>query len=188
MELYVKNMVCARCTMAVQNVLDTLRIPYRQVSLGVVTLDHEPGAVSLQQFKENITALGFELIEDRTARIISSIKNAAIEFVRSRDPKTRKLKFSAYVADILNKDYSTLSSTFSSVEGITIEQYLILQKIERVKELLVYDELTLSQIADELGYSSVQHLSNQFKKTTGLTPSHFRSIGENRRVALDKVM
>jgi YesN/AraC family two-component response regulator len=180
-------MVCDRCKMAVKTELENAAIPFNNIELGEVTLTTEPSSQQLEKFKTSITNLGFELIEDKTARIVSSIKNLVIEFVRDTNSKNRKLKFSAFLADKLNKDYNYLSNLFSGVEGTTIEQYLIHQKIEKVKELLVYDELSLSQIAYELGYSSVQHLSNQFKKVTGLTPSYFKQVKEKKRIPLDKV-
>ncbi len=180
-------MVCDRCVMAVENELKKAGIPYETVELGEVTLPARPEAQKLELFRGSIADLGFELIEDKNARIISAIKNAVIEFVRTVPPKQKKIKFSVYLSEKLNKDYNYLSNFFSSIEGTTIEHFLIHHKIERVKELLVYDELTLSEIAHELGYSSVQHLSNQFKKVTGLTPSHFKKIGENKRKPLDKV-
>lgn len=179
-------MVCDRCKMAVRNELDKLHLAYKSIELGEVELTDTPQPAQLEKFKESISQLGFELIEDKTARIISSIKIAVIEFIRGNS-KNHKLKFSVYLSERLHKDYNSLSSLFSSVEGTTVEQYLIQQKIERVKELLVYDELSLSEIASELAYSSVQHLSSQFKKVTGLTPSHFKQVSENKRKPLDQL-
>ena len=185
-KLFIKNMVCDRCKMAVQTELEKSGIPFSALELGEVTLSKEPTSLQLETFRDHISALGFELIEDKTARIISQIKNAVLIYVRE-SASSRKFKFSTFLADKLAKDYNHLSSLFSSVEGTTIEQYLILQKIEKVKELLVYDELSLSQIAYELGYSSVQHLSNQFKKVTGLTPSYFKQVKSIKRKPLDQV-
>jgi AraC family transcriptional regulator len=185
-KLYIKNMVCDRCIMAVKDQLSKLSIPFNAIELGEVDLGYPLSGKQLDEFRGGIESLGFELIEDKTARVISAIKSAAIEYVR--DPNAnRKLKFSSYLSERIHKDYHQLSTLFSSVEGTTIEQYLIHQKIERVKELLVYDELSLSEIADLLSYSSVQHLSSQFKKVTGLTPSHFKQVKENRRKPLDRV-
>jgi AraC-like DNA-binding protein len=169
--------------MTVAGVLDKMKVPYRRVDLGEVELAAEPDEKFLKEFDASISSLGFELIEDRNSRVISRIKSAIIDF--ARNPK--KIKLSTYLSDLLSKDYNSLSSLFSDVEGITIEHFYILQKTEYVKELLAYDELSLSEIAYKLQYSSVQHLSNQFKKITGLTPSHFKSIGRGRRVALDKI-
>ncbi|MBT1705919.1 helix-turn-helix domain-containing protein [Chryseosolibacter indicus] len=184
--LYIKNMVCDRCKMAVQQVLDKNALPYTSVELGEVELAQPLNTEQLSKFKEDIETIGFELIEDKTSKIISSIKTSVIDFVRNSD-ESRKLKLSVYLAEQLGKDYNYLSSLFSSIEGTTIEQYFIHQKIELVKELIVYDELSLSEIAYKTGYSSIQHLSNQFKKVTGLTPTHFKQVKENRRKPLDQV-
>ena len=178
-------MVCDRCRMSVAQVLDDMKVAYRRIDLGEVELVKEPDEKLLTDLKSRITPLGFELIEDRNSRIISKIKSAVIDQVRGR--KHSKLKLSNFLSEYIGKDYNTLSTLFSGVEGVTIEQFYIHQKIEYVKELLAYDELSLSEIADKLQYSSVQHLSNQFKKVTGLTPSHFRSIGHSRRVPLDRI-
>jgi AraC family transcriptional regulator len=180
-------MVCDRCKMVVKDQLDKNGIKYSNVELGEIELLSAPSKEQLENFSKSISDLGFEFIEDKTARIVSSIKTAVLEFVRDPSPKSRKLKFSSFLSDKLNKDYNYISNLFSELEGTTIEQYLINQKIERVKELLVYDELNISEVAHQLGYSSVQHLSNQFKKVTGLTPSHFKQLGIKKRTALDKV-
>ena len=130
--------------------------------------------------------LRFELIDDRRKQTVERVKNTVIELVREKDAALRT-NLSDYIADRLHQDYGAVSSLFSEIENTTIEQYFIAQKIERVKELLAYGELSLGEIADKLNYSSTAHLSAQFKKVTGLTPSHFRKIGENRRKSLDKV-
>jgi len=181
--LYIKNMVCDRCRMSVEHILDDLKVDYRRVDLGEVELASEPGDRFLKDFKQRIEPLGFELIEDKNSRLISRVKTAVIDLVRKT---STKYKLSTHLSELIGKDYNSLSTLFSSVEGITIEHFLILQKIEYVKELLAYDELSLSEIADRLKYSSVQHLSNQFKKVTGLTPSQFKSL-RKKRVSLDKI-
>ncbi|MBI2429506.1 MAG: helix-turn-helix transcriptional regulator, partial [Ignavibacteriales bacterium] len=131
---------------------------------------------------------GFELIEDKKGKMVEEVKKAIIDLVHhSNSLEELKENYSDYLAKQLKQDYHSLSKLFSSVTSTTIEKYLIAQKIERVKELLVYGELTLSEISYKLGYSSVQHLSNQFKQITGFTPSYFREIGENRRLSIDKV-
>jgi AraC family transcriptional regulator len=186
-KLFIKNMVCDRCKAAVKNELDKNKIAYSQIDLGEIELAQSPSDKQLQSFKESIRPLGFELIEDKSARLVNQIKSIVLRWVREEESKNRKLKFSAHLSDKLAKDYNYLSNLFSSVEGTTIEQYLIHQKIERVKELLVYDERTLSEIAYELNYSSVQHLSTQFKKVTGLTPSQVKKVGQSKRKSLDKV-
>lgn len=156
------------------------------MELGEVELTENISSKKLEQFSESLQALGFELIEDKKARIISRIKNIIINTIRKSDDLS-KTKLSALVSEALHKDFDSLSALFSDVEGITLEKYFIEQKIEHVKELLVYDELTLSQIAAQLGYSSVNHLSTQFKKVTGLTPTHFKKIGAQKRRSLDRV-
>jgi AraC-like DNA-binding protein len=175
--------------MTVGQVLDKMKVPFSRISLGEVDLETVPTQEFLAEFTKNITPYGFELIEDRNSRTISKVKSGVIDLVRGDTvSRKKKIKLSEYLADLMNKDYHSLSSLFSGVEGTTIEQYYILQKIEYVKELLAYDELSLSQIASKLQYSSVQHLSNQFKKVTGLTPSHFKAIGNSKgRRPLDKV-
>jgi YesN/AraC family two-component response regulator len=184
-KLYIKNMVCDRCKAAVKKSLDELKIGYNSVELGEVETDEELAADQCNRFKEDIEAKGFELIETRNARMVSQIKKSILDWVR--DKESRKTKLSVYLSEALHKDYSSLSNLFSEIESTTIERYVIHQKIELAKELLVYDELSLTQIADRLGYSNVAHLSNQFKKVTGLTPKHFKNIGAEKRVSLDKV-
>jgi AraC-like DNA-binding protein len=169
--------------MSVAQALDNMKVPYRRVDLGEVELVNEPDEKLLMELRKKIVPLGFEVIEDKNSRVISKIKAAVIEL--ARNPK--KIKLSSYLSELLGKDYSSISTLFSDVEGITIEHFFILQKIEYVKELLAYDELSLSEIAHKLQYSSVQHLSNQFKKVTGLTPSHFKAIGHGRRMPLDQI-
>jgi AraC family transcriptional regulator len=188
--LYIKNMVCNRCVAAVKQELERQGLHPERVSLGQVILK-ETQITEAQQAKLDaaLLALGFERIDDRKARLIESIKKKAIQMIHGSDKLNLKVNWSTVLAEELHYDYSYLSSLFSSVEGITLEQYIIRQKIERVKELLFYDELTLSEIADKLGYSSVAHLSSQFKKVTGFTPSELkksREIDQNRK-PLDSV-
>jgi len=187
MLLYVKNMVCNRCIMVVKSELEKLGLHPEQVTLGEVMLKEDE--LSPQQLQDIGTALqqaGFELISDRNSRMIEKIKNVIISQVHHSGEELKQ-KFSTIISSELHYDYSYLSKLFSEVEGITIEQYIINQKIEKVKELLVYDELSLTQIADQMGYSSVAHLSAQFKKVTGLPPSHFKNIGGKMRKPLDKI-
>ena len=139
-----------------------------------------------KNFDAVLTSLGFELIDDKKSRIIEKIKNIIIELVHHQDNDTKN-NLSDVLISKLHHDYNYLSNLFSEIEGTTIEKYFIAQKIEKVKELLVYDELSLSEIAFRLNYSSVAYLSNQFKKVTGLTPSHFKQIREDKRKSLDKV-
>lgn len=179
-------MVCDRCKMAVIRELEKQKIPFTKVELGEVELMETVDNIKLKNFRNGIEILGFELIDDKKSKIIGKIKAEIIKAIHQRDQKI-KVNFSAYLSEKIGKDYSSLSSLFSEVEGTTIEQYMIHQKIERAKELLVYNELSLGQIADQLNYSSVQHLSNQFKKVKGLTPSHFKNLRSHNRKPLDKV-
>ncbi len=186
MQLYIKNMVCNRCKMVVKAELEQLGLHPVHIGLGEVELaEKEIDKALLQQLEAKLEAVGFELIDDRKSRTIEKIKNVVIELVHHTDEAT-KLKYSEYIAQQLNYEYTYLSKLFSEVEGVTIEQYLISQKIERVKELLIYDELSLSEIADRMGYSSVAHLSAQFKKVTGLTPSFYKNKSIRHRKPLDE--
>lgn len=184
--LFIKNMVCNRCIMVVQNELDKLGIIARDVKLGEITLEQELPDMQKHTLNKTLVSLGFELIDDKKSLLIERVKSAIIALVHYQDNET-KHNLSDVLSKELHHDYNNLSSLFSEVEGITIEKYFIAQKIEKVKELLVYDELSLSEIAFRLNYSSVAYLSNQFKKVTGLTPSHFKQIKEEKRKPLDKV-
>jgi AraC-like DNA-binding protein len=184
--LFIKNMVCNRCIMVVQNELDKLGLPVKNISLGEVILEKEPSPEEKNNLEDVLLPLGFQLIDDKKGRIIEKIKNNIIDLVHHQD-NDAKTNLSDVLSSKLHHDYNYLSNLFSEVEGTTIEKYFIAQKIERVKELLVYDELSLSEIAFLLNYSSVAYLSNQFKKVTGLTPSHFKKIGMDKRKPLDEV-
>lgn len=184
--LFIKNMVCNRCIMVVQNELDKLNLDVKSIKLGEVSLLEEPTAEQKERLQQVLTPLGFELIDDKKSRVIEKIKNTIIGLVHHEEFDS-KINLSNLLSSELQHDYSYLSNLFSEVEGTTIEKYYIAQKIEKVKELLVYDELTLSEIAFRLNYSSVAYLSNQFKKITGLTPSHFKKIGKDKRKSLDEV-
>lgn len=184
--IYVKNMVCNRCIMVVQNELNTLGIEFEKVKLGEIILKQSLTSQEKNTLIEILEPFGFQLIDDRRGRIIEKIKNVIIELVHQQDNETNS-NLSEVLSAQLHHDYSYLSNLFSEVEGTTIEKYFIAQKIEKVKELLVYDELTLSEIASLLNYSSVAYLSNQFKRVTGLSPSHFKKIKEDKRKPLDEV-
>lgn len=186
MTIFIKNMVCSRCIMAVQKVLEELGLEATGITLGEVKFEKAPPAEQLAQLDKALVALGFERIDDKKSRIIEKIKNVIIALVH-HPQAVLKTNLSAVLSDQLNHDYNYLSNLFSEGEGTTIEKYFIAQKIERVKELLVYDELSLSEIAFQLNYSSVAYLSNQFKKVTGLTPSYFKQIREDKRKPLDKM-
>ena len=188
MKILIKNMVCDRCNLAIKDVLADLELTARSVQLGEVDLgEARLEGEQFEQFRERIEALGFELINDKKTQLIENIKKAVITLVQAPEP-AEKVKLSEYLSNRLFHDYTHLSNLFSTVEGVTIEQYYINQKIEKTRELLVYDELTLTEIADRLGYSSVAHLSRQFKKVTGMTPSQFKQLRDGRqRQSLDKV-
>jgi len=181
-------MVCDRCIMAVNTELINMNIEPKSISLGEIDLgDVKISLEQLTKLSANLEKLGFELIDDKKTRIIDRIKTIIIEQVHYHDHQ-RPIKLSVSLSEDLNYDYNYLSNLFSSIEGITIEHFHIQQRIERVKELLVYDEFTLSEIAYQLGYSSVAYLSNQFKKVTGLTPSYFKQLKDNKqRKPLDKL-
>lgn len=186
--IHIKNMVCNRCIKVVKEELQKIGYKVEEITLGEVTiqsdLEIDFGLIN-KVLKEN----GFELIDSRHSRIIEKIKVTIIKTIEEMsEGKITDIQFSELLQENVNLSYQYLSGLFSSSEGITIEKYIILQKIEKVKELIVYDELSLSEIAYRLGYSSVQHLSNQFKKVTGLTPSHFKKIKKIKRNPLDKVI
>lgn len=186
MKLYVKNMVCDRCKTVVESELKLLELHPISVALGVIELS-EVAMTETQtdSARSRLQALGFELIEDRQCQIIEAIKTGVVELIHHENDEM-KLKHSEYLAQRLYLDYSYLSKLFSNMEGTTIEQYIMLQKIERVKELLSYGEVTLSEIAWQMGYSSVAALSAQFKKMEGITASAYKE-GAQKRTSLDKV-
>ncbi|MBX2974277.1 MAG: helix-turn-helix transcriptional regulator [Flavobacteriales bacterium] len=186
MKLIVRNMVCDRCKAAVQRVLDARGLPVAHIELGEVHLRREATESEMQALQDDLLAAGFELVHDREAAIIARIKAAIVKLVHHGDAAQGRVKLSEHLASALDRDYSTITTLFTQVEGITIEQYFLLQRIERVKELIRYDELTMSEIADSTGFSSVAHLSGQFKKLTGMTPSAFKTLGGGR-TPLDRV-
>ena len=186
--IYVKNMVCNRCIKVIQTEFEKLGINIKNISLGEVQTEEPLEKIPLKKINEVLVQNGFEIIEDQKAQIVEKIKNYIIHIIYSNNyPVNENHKFSLLIESEMNLNYNYLSGLFSSLESITIEQYIILQKVERVKELLKYGELTLSEIAYKLGYSSVQHLSNQFKKVTGFTASQFKSLAGNMRKPLDEV-
>jgi AraC family transcriptional regulator len=185
--LYIKNMVCDRCILVVRQELDKLKLNYKNIQLGEVELTNQPTDEGIVELKEHLNILGFDLLDDKKTRLVEKIKSSIIQFIQGIEAEELNKKLSVLMSEKLKMDYHHISSLFSSIEGVTIEKYVILQRIEKAKELLMYAELSLSEIADKLGYSSVQHLSQQFKKTTGLTPSHFKSLKKNMRTPLDKI-
>lgn len=187
MELYIKNMVCNRCIKVVRDELTKLGITVHQVELGKAEISFDEKKISSDAIRHTLETNGFEVLESKKAKMVEKIKGLIIDLIYKEKLEFFEMNISQYLESKMAKDYSVLTSLFSSVENITIEKYLIYQKIERAKELLVYDELSLSEIAYKLGYSSVQHLSNQFKKNTGLTPSHFKKIKDLKRYPIDQV-
>jgi AraC-like DNA-binding protein len=173
--------------MAVKAELEKAGLHPLTVELGEIEIEEKPTPGVMQQLKSSLGNLGFEIIDNRKSRMIEQIKNAIVSLVHYNNNENTSVNLSEYISQKLNYDYNYLSKLFSEVEGITIEKYFITQKIEKVKELLKYDELTLSQIADRLGYSSVAYLSNQFKNQTGLTPTFYKSAQQNIRKPLDEI-
>lgn len=185
--LYIKNMVCPRCIKVVREELTKLNFQVKHIELGKVEINELPDTKQWQNIEKVLLENGFELLDDNNRRLIEQVKTEVINLIHYEKEKAAHINASDYLSEKFSYEYSYLSSLFSSIEGATIEKYIINQKIEKVKELLVYDELTLSEIAYQLGYSSVQHLSNQFKKNTGFSPSGFKKSSENGRKSLDKV-
>ena len=186
MKLYIKNMVCSRCKMAVRVLLENKGFHPLSVNLGEVDIEEDLSKGQLLQLDTLLKTLGFELIDDKKSQTIEKIKTAIVTLVHHSDNETN-LNLSAFIASKIHQDYNYLSSLFSDVEGTTIEKYYISQRIEKVKELLVYDELSLTEIAHRLNYSSVAYLSNQFKKITGFTPSYFKSLKEHKRKNIEEL-
>ena len=186
MKLYIKNMVCSRCKMVVKTELAKHNLIPMAIELGEVEIHEQLNKKELHTLNTGLKHLGFEIIDDRRSRIIEKIKNIIIELVH-HSSENLQVNLSEFIASRVHQDYNYLSNLFSEVEGTTIEKYLIAQKIERVKELLVYDEFSLSGIADQLGYSSVAYLSNQFKRVTGLTPTYYKSLKEHKRKNIEEL-
>lgn len=172
-EIRIKHMVCPRCIMAVEAALSQLSIPFEKVELGKVVLSESITEPSMRAFESRLLALGFEVLKDRDSQRIEKIKNLLSVLLGSEEIPSGFL-LSEFIKTEMGEDYSALSQFFSSMEGITLERYFIEQKIMKVKEWLSYEELTLSEIAWKLDYSSVQHLSAQFKRVTGMTPSEYK--------------
>ena len=185
--LHIKNMVCPRCISAVENILQELKFPFEKVELGEAIL---PDALSVSQIsalKEKLDLHGFELLEDKKDKIVDAVKTHIIQLVKNPD-FSHSTTLSSFLSKEIGYDYSHISSLFTASQGITIEKFVILQKIEYVKELLSYDELTLSEIADKLNYSSLAALSAQFKSITGNTPSAYKQLNDQGRKSLDNLI
>jgi YesN/AraC family two-component response regulator len=172
--------------MTVEGILNNLAIPFNKVLLGEAYLKEKPAQRDIENIDTALRKVGFELTDTRVNKIVEGIKQAVMEYI-ALGMDSQEIKLSSSITRKIPYDYSYLSDLFSSIEGKTIEQFFILQRIEKVKELLVYDQLSLTEISYQTGFSSVHHLSSQFKKVTGLTPSHFRKIGAEKRKSLDKL-
>jgi AraC-like DNA-binding protein len=179
-------MVCPRCITAVEQSLAKHNLPARMVRLGEVELTKTPTKAQLSKLNQDLKQTGFELLDDQKTQQVEQVKNLLIQKVQSGNIEEH-FSVSKYLGEKVYKDYSSISKLFSAVEGITIEQFFILQKIEKVKEWLIYNEQSLSQVAFNLGYSSTQHLSSQFKKLTGMTPTQFKQLGSAPRKPIDGV-
>ncbi|MCW3126220.1 MAG: transcriptional regulator, AraC family [Bacteroidetes bacterium] len=186
MKLYIKNMVCNRCSILVKAELEKQGLHILSVSLGEAEIQ---GSISLSKQKvleANLSIYGFELIQDKNGQLIEKIKNTVVELIH-HSTEDINTTYSVYISRKLNHDYSYLSKLFSESNGMTLEQYIIAQKIEKVKELIVYDELSLGDIAHKMHYSSIAHLSRQFKSITGFTPSAFKKLKHNLRKSIEEI-
>ncbi len=179
-------MVCNRCIMVVESELKKFGLQSISVELGIATISETLDKEKEQQLNTQLITLGFEIIDDRKRRVVEKVKNLIVGLVHFKD-NSLKTNLSEYIVADIGQDYSYISNLFSQQEITTIEQYYILQKIERVKELLVYDELSLNEIASQLNYSSPSHLSKQFKKVTGLTPTSFKNLKEQKREFIENL-
>lgn len=179
-------MVSLRCKLMVKTVLETLNIPYKSIDLGVVELIDVLSTEKTQQLKDSLSVSGLEFLDDKKSILIEKIKNVIIDMIHYSD-ELPIVNYSEFISKKLNYDYTYLANMFSEVQAITIQQFIIIHKIERAKELLLYDELNLTEISYKLHYSSVAHLSAQFKKVTGLTPTFFKKIARKKRVELENV-
>ena len=186
MKLYIKYMVSLRCKMMVKEELKKLGLKYVVLDLGMVEVLEDITQEQRDQLKINLLRSGLELLDDKRSILVEKIKNVITELIHYSD-ELPTINYSDFISEKLNYDYTYLSNIFSEVKGITIQQYIIINKIERVKELLLYDELNLTEISHKLHYSSVGHLSNQFKKITGLSPSYYKQLKQKRKGNLENM-
>ena len=184
MILYIKFMVSLRCKMLVKNELERLGLTCVSVDLGIVEIMEDISDELMETLNSNLKKAGLELLDDKKEILVEKIKNVIVEMIHYSD-EVPNVNDSDFISEKLNYDYTYISNIFTEIKGITIQQYIILHKIEKVKVLLIYDELNLTEIALKLGYSSVAHLSNQFKKITGLTPSYFKLLKDKKLVNLE---
>lgn len=186
MKIYVKNMACESCKIVVQDALDELGISPAKVDLGEIETKQELSLDEKKQLNSKINKAGLELLEKKQGVLIEKIKKVIVDYVYNDEDKPN-VTFSVFLSEELGHNYTYLANFFSEVEATTIEQYTIALKIERIKELIIFGEDTFSEIAHKLNYSSAAHLSTQFKKVTGLTPSHFKALKEKRRIAIQNI-
>ncbi len=186
MKLIIKNMVCNRCKMAVKAELEMLGLHPLLVDLGEVEIEEQLSDEEMVSVHKSLQQYGFALIDNKKTQLVEKVKNSIVELVHYSDEEI-KINFSKYISLKLHYDYSYLSSLFTESENISIEKYFIAQKIERAKELIMYDEFSLSEIAFKLYYRSVSHLSKQFKKVTGFTPTHFKRLKQNVRQGIENL-
>lgn len=179
-------MVCNRCNLAVEKIFNDLKIEISAVELGEVTTKHILNEKEIQNLDDHLRENGFQILNDSSKKLIEKIKKFIILKINSLDI-SEDFTLSKFLSEKIYKDYSAISKTFSQNENVTLEQYFILQKIEKVKELLLYDEFSLTEISQKLGYKSVQHLSSQFKNSTGFTPSEFKKLKQKNRISLDEI-
>ena len=185
MQIFIKNMVCNRCVAAVKGIFSELNIPVDEIKLGEVKTKKSFSEIQLKELEKKLEQSGFEHIKDAVLQLNDKIKTLIIQKISELDVD-EDFVLSEFLSSNLHRDYSALSKNFSQNENITLEQYFILQKIEKVKELLLYNEFTLTEIAGKLGYKSVQHLSTQFKNNTGFTPTEFKKLKNHNRKGLDE--
>ena len=185
--LHIKNMVCPRCIESVEQVLSERGFKTLAIKLGEAEINEEPSSVEINELSAALKARGFELLTDRKSRIIDQVKSEIIKLVHYSETEILNENLSSHLARLIGADYSSVSNLFSSSEGITIEKFTILQKIEKVKELLSYNEFSTSEIAYKVGYSSAAHLSSQFKKETGITPGQYKKLKDKERKSLDQI-
>lgn len=179
-------MVCNRCILVVKSELEKLGLNVLAIELGEVKLSNSLSQTKIQQVNQLLKGFGFELLDDKNSQLIEKIKNILIDLIQNKHNDIN-INLSEYLISKLHHDYSKISNLFSEIEGISIEKYFINLKIEKVKELIVYDELSFSEIANLLNYSSVAHLSNQFKKVTGFSPTYFKKLKGNKRIQIDQL-
>lgn len=187
MTLHLKHMVCARCIRVVREEAEKIGLKLHDVQLGEVEVVDNQSPELLDMFQQRLLESGFELVQDRRSALVEKVKSLIIDCIHHGLEKPEHLNYSAFLEKEIGQEYTYLSRLFSEMENLTIEKFIIQQKIERVKELLVYEEQTLSEIAFSLSYSSPQHLSTQFKAATGLTPSQFKASHQGRRIGLEKL-